>query len=143
MPSRKTLVTLLALWALAIAVFVDLQRLSEQRRQVSTTSSKDCEQFKCQRRIVGVNGITDKVEFEIEGSLFDRGRWPRKSLHALIVIVRAVEGRVQEALRRHVGQHVLHLDSAQGSAREHLPHQGHPEAAEPDPRRRYGRGLVP
>lgn len=35
--------------------------------KVSTNIGKDCEQFRCQRRIVAVNGITDKVLFEVEG----------------------------------------------------------------------------
>lgn len=35
--------------------------------KVSKNISTQCEQFNCQRRIVGVNGITDKVEFEVEG----------------------------------------------------------------------------
>lgn len=35
--------------------------------KVSTNLGKDCEQFKCQRRIVAVNGITDTVLFEVEG----------------------------------------------------------------------------
>lgn len=35
--------------------------------KVSTNLSKDAEQFKVVRRIVGINGITDKVEFLVEG----------------------------------------------------------------------------
>lgn len=35
--------------------------------KVSTNIGKDCEQFKCQRRIIAVNGITDKVLFSVEG----------------------------------------------------------------------------
>lgn len=33
----------------------------------SKNISTEAEQFKVQRRIVGINGITDKVEFEVEG----------------------------------------------------------------------------
>lgn len=33
----------------------------------SNNISTEAEQFKVQRRIVGINGITDKVEFEVEG----------------------------------------------------------------------------
>lgn len=28
---------------------------------------KECEKFNCQRRIVGINGITDKILFDVEG----------------------------------------------------------------------------
>jgi hypothetical protein len=35
--------------------------------QVSQNISTEAEQFNVQRRIVGVNGITDKVEFVVEG----------------------------------------------------------------------------
>lgn len=35
--------------------------------KVSTNIATEAEQFKVQRRIVGVNGITDKIEFEVEG----------------------------------------------------------------------------
>jgi hypothetical protein len=33
----------------------------------SKNISTEAEQFKVQRRIVGINGITDKVEFDVEG----------------------------------------------------------------------------
>lgn len=35
--------------------------------KVSKNLSTEAEQFNVQRRIVGINGITDKVEFEVEG----------------------------------------------------------------------------
>lgn len=35
--------------------------------KVAENISTECEKFNCQRRILGVNGITDKVEFSIEG----------------------------------------------------------------------------
>lgn len=38
-----------------------------QADTVSTNISKEAEKFNVQRRIVGVNGITDKVEFVVEG----------------------------------------------------------------------------
>jgi hypothetical protein len=38
-----------------------------QADAVSDNISKEAEKFNVQRRIVGVNGITDKVEFEVEG----------------------------------------------------------------------------
>lgn len=38
-----------------------------QADTVSDNISKEAEKFNVQRRIVGINGITDKVEFEVEG----------------------------------------------------------------------------
>lgn len=35
--------------------------------KVSKNIAKDCEQYKCQRRIVAINGITDTVLFSAEG----------------------------------------------------------------------------
>lgn len=40
---------------------------SSDADKVNKNISTDCEQFKCERRIVGINGITDKVEFEVVG----------------------------------------------------------------------------
>jgi hypothetical protein len=40
---------------------------SSQADTASTNISKKAEKFEVQRRIVGVNGITDKVEFLVEG----------------------------------------------------------------------------
>lgn len=43
--------------------------------KVSVNISREAEAFKVQRRIVGVNGITDKVEFEVEGRCsLERGK---------------------------------------------------------------------
>jgi hypothetical protein len=38
-----------------------------QADKVNENLGKECEKFECQRKIVGVNGITDKVLFEAEG----------------------------------------------------------------------------
>lgn len=40
---------------------------NSQADTVSDNLSKQAEKFKVQRRIVGINGITDKIEFEVEG----------------------------------------------------------------------------
>src|SRR5438105_1707807 len=52
--------------------------------KVSHNISTDCEQFKCQRRIIGINGITDKVEFLVEGRCSIEGDGLGR-LNALIV----------------------------------------------------------
>lgn len=50
-----------------LATAATLAACSSDADKVSRNISTKCEQFQCQRRIVGVNGITDKVEFDIEG----------------------------------------------------------------------------
>lgn len=55
--------------------------------KVSKNLSTECEQFNCQRRIVGVNGITDKVEFMVEGRCSIEGNG-LGTLRALIVTCR-------------------------------------------------------
>lgn len=50
----------------------------------SKNISRAAEQFEVQRRIVGINGITDKVEFEVEGRCSIEGDG-LGSLNALIV----------------------------------------------------------
>jgi hypothetical protein len=52
--------------------------------KVNKNLGKACEQFECQRRIVGVNGITDKVEFVVEGRCSIEGA-PLGGLRALTV----------------------------------------------------------
>jgi hypothetical protein len=51
---------------LAVLALVGMGCQSAADKAAENTSKK-CEQFQCQRRIVGVNGITDKVEFVAEG----------------------------------------------------------------------------
>ena len=53
--------------------------------KASKNLSTLAEQFKVQRRIVGINGITDKVEFEVEGRCSIEGDG-LGNLRALIVI---------------------------------------------------------
>lgn len=53
--------------------------------KVAKNISTEAEQFKVQRRIIGVNGITDKVEFVVEGRCSIEGDG-LGNLAALIVI---------------------------------------------------------
>lgn len=55
-----------------------------QADTVSDNVSKEAEKFHVQRRIVGVNGITDKVEFIVEGKCSIEGDG-LGSLNSLIV----------------------------------------------------------
>lgn len=52
--------------------------------KVAKNISTKCEQFQCQRSIVGINGITDKVEFQVEGRCSVEGDG-LGTLHALVV----------------------------------------------------------
>lgn len=56
---KKVVVTALAVIALAAC--------TSDADKTSKNLSKAAEQFEVQRRIVGINGITDKVLFEVEG----------------------------------------------------------------------------
>lgn len=58
--NRKTL-------AIALLVAAALAGCGSQADTVSKNLSVEAEKFNVQRRIVGVNGITDKVEFVVEG----------------------------------------------------------------------------
>lgn len=51
----------------AIAACVPLAACNSQADTAADNISKEAEKFHVQRRIVGVNGITDKVEFVVEG----------------------------------------------------------------------------
>jgi hypothetical protein len=51
----------------AVALVALVGGCSSQADTASKNISTRCEKFECQRRIVGVNGITDKVEFLVEG----------------------------------------------------------------------------
>lgn len=54
--------------ALAIAATgITLSACQSDADKVSDNLSKEAEQFQIVRRIVGINGITDKVEFEVVG----------------------------------------------------------------------------
>lgn len=50
-----------------IAVAFLLTGCGSQADTVSDNLSKEAEKFNVQRRIVGINGVTDKVEFLVEG----------------------------------------------------------------------------
>jgi ABC-type Fe3+-hydroxamate transport system substrate-binding protein len=52
---------------LLIASAITISACSSNADKASKNISTEAEQFKVQRRIVGINGITDKVEFEVEG----------------------------------------------------------------------------
>jgi hypothetical protein len=52
---------------LAFVVALALTGCGSKADKVSQNLSTEAENFDVQRRIVGVNGITDKVEFEVEG----------------------------------------------------------------------------
>lgn len=52
--------------AAMLAVLV-LAGCSSAADQANSNLSKACENFECPRRIVGINGITDKVLFSVEG----------------------------------------------------------------------------
>lgn len=60
---KKWILTLLAVLVAALSI----GGCTSAADKVSENIGTDCEQFKCQRRIVAVNGITDKVLFEVEG----------------------------------------------------------------------------
>lgn len=53
--------------ATAVLAAIPLAGCSSSADKVSDNLGKEAEAFKVQRRIVGINGITDKVLFEIEG----------------------------------------------------------------------------
>lgn len=46
---------------------IGISACSSNADKASKNISTEAEQFKVQRRIVGINGITDKIEFEVEG----------------------------------------------------------------------------
>jgi hypothetical protein len=53
--------------ALALALAATLAGCGSNADTVSKNISKEAEKFKVQRHIVGINGITDKILFEVEG----------------------------------------------------------------------------
>ena len=52
---------------LALAAAAGFAGCSSDADKASDNLSKAAEQFEVQRRIIGINGITDKVLFEVEG----------------------------------------------------------------------------
>jgi len=86
--SPKRLVgALAAIAALAVAV----TGCTSSADKVSDNLSKEAEKFNVPRRIVGVNGITDKVEFVVEGYCSIEGDG-LGNLNALIVICKDRNG---------------------------------------------------
>jgi len=59
--------SLIALALVAIAALGVLAGCGSNADVAGENISKEAEKFNVQRRIVGINGITDKVEFEVEG----------------------------------------------------------------------------
>lgn len=53
--------------ASSLTLAVGLAGCTSDADKVSKNISTEAEQFQVQRRIIGVNGITDKVEFEVVG----------------------------------------------------------------------------
>lgn len=70
---------------LAMGATLSLAACGSNADKVSDNISKEAEKFNVQRRIIGVNGITDKVEFEVEGKCSIEGAGLGK-LNALLVI---------------------------------------------------------
>ena len=77
--------------ALAIASAGVLAGCTSQADTVSDNLSKEAEKFQVVRRIVGINGITDKVEFEAVGRCSVEGNG-LGNLRALIVICKDPDG---------------------------------------------------
>lgn len=69
---------------LGITGSAPLAACGSQSDTVSANISKEAEKFNVQRRIVGINGITDKVEFLVEGRCSIEGDG-LGALNALIV----------------------------------------------------------
>lgn len=57
----------IAILILAVVGLVAFAGCGSPADTVSHNLSKEAEKFNVQRKIVGINGITDKVEFEVEG----------------------------------------------------------------------------
>lgn len=56
-----------ALGLVGVIILTTAGACDTDAEKVSKNISKDADQFKIVRRIVGINGITDKVEFVVEG----------------------------------------------------------------------------
>jgi hypothetical protein len=80
----KWVLQFLVLTCLALSMLVAFG-CGSNADKVSKNLSTDAEQFKVQRRIVGINGVTDKVEFLVEGRCSIEGNG-LGTLRALVVI---------------------------------------------------------
>jgi len=63
----RTLYPLVTVLLIVISMGTALGCGKSQSDNVSKNLGKKCEAFKCQRRIIAVNGITDKVLLDVEG----------------------------------------------------------------------------
>lgn len=61
---RKLIVAILVIAALGSVLTACGESNADK---VNDNLGKECEKFNCQRRIVGINAITDKVIFDVEG----------------------------------------------------------------------------
>jgi hypothetical protein len=77
----KRLIALILILVVALSVV----GCTSSADKVSDNLSKEAEKFNVPRRIVGINGITDKVEFEVQGFCSIEGDG-LGNLNALIVI---------------------------------------------------------
>src|SRR4051812_659919 len=71
--------------ALSLLCCIALSACDSQADTAANNLSKEAEKFNVQRKIVGINGITDKVEFEVEGKCSVEGDG-LGALNALVVI---------------------------------------------------------
>lgn len=74
--------------------------------KASDNLGKDAEQFKVARRIVGINGITDKVEFEVTGRCSIESATELGGVRALAIVCKekdAVKGKPAEYKKHFVG----------------------------------------
>jgi protein involved in sex pheromone biosynthesis len=76
---------LIGLAVIVVSVVLVLAACGSNADKASKNISTKCEQFQCQRRIVGVNGITDKVEFLVEGRCSIEGNG-LGNLNALVIV---------------------------------------------------------
>jgi hypothetical protein len=61
---KKKIATLLAGFLLVVGLATGC---TSQADTANRNLSKACENFECVRRVIGINGITDKVLFSVEG----------------------------------------------------------------------------
>lgn len=87
----KRLILLLCAAAILIIPTIALTGCTSSADKVSENLSKDAEQFRIVRRIVGINGITDKIEFEVIGRCSVEGDG-LGNLNALIVVCKEPGG---------------------------------------------------
>lgn len=85
----------LALLALTLVGSMFAAGCGSQADTVATNISKEAEKFNVQRRIVGINGITDKVEFVVEGRCSIEGDG-LGGLNALIVTCKQGPGQYRK-----------------------------------------------